>query len=174
MKKKRLIPITPKKPPALTGPRERFRQMLVRIRQLDGNPHYISMGMAVGIFVSILPIIPLQTVVAVSLAFLARGSKSAAALGTWLSNPLTIPLVYYANYKLGCTLLGYQNTVDHIAFNSFSQLMALGIEVTRAMVLGGVVIGAVLGVAAYFITLRLYRSFRNRSRPTDIPPGPAS
>jgi uncharacterized protein len=167
MKKKRIIPLPPKKPPAFTGPRERVSQMLIRMRQLEGNPHYIAMGMAVGIFVSILPIIPLQTVVAVTLAFLVRGSKSAAALGTWLSNPLTIPLVYYANYKLGCLLLGFETTVDHIAFNSFSQLMALGLEVTWAMIVGGVVIGAALGVVAYFVTFRLYRSFRNRSRPTD-------
>jgi uncharacterized protein (DUF2062 family) len=50
-----------KKPPAFTGPRERFGQMLVRMRQLEGNPHSLALGMAVGIFVSITPIIPLQT-----------------------------------------------------------------------------------------------------------------
>jgi hypothetical protein len=174
MKIKPIIPAPAKKPPAFTGPRERLRQLLVRLRQLEGDPHYISIGMAVGIFVSMLPIIPLQTVVAVALAFLFRGSKTAAALGTWLSNPLTIPLVYFANYKLGCLLLGYQSTVEHIAFNSFSQLMALGIEVTRAMILGGAVLGAVLGVAAYFVTFRIYRSLRNRSGPKDLPSGPAS
>jgi len=164
MKRNPIIPSPAKKPPAFTGPRERLRQMLVRMRQLEGDPRFIS----------ILPIIPLQTVVAVALAFLVRGSKTAAALGTWLSNPLTIPLVYYVNYKVGCILLGYHSTVDHIAFTSFSQLMARGIEVTRAMILGGVVIGAVLGVAAYFVTLHIYRSLRNRSRPTDISSGPAT
>ncbi len=61
-----------KKPPVFTGPRERFSQMLVRMRQLEGNPHYIALGMAVGIFVSITPIIPLQTIVAIALAFLVR------------------------------------------------------------------------------------------------------
>ncbi|WP_319406055.1 DUF2062 domain-containing protein [uncultured Desulfosarcina sp.] len=156
-----------KKPPVFTGPRERFGQMLVRMRQLEGSPHNLALGMAVGIFVSITPIIPLQTIVAVFLAFLLRGSKSAAALGTWLSNPLTIPLVYYANYKLGCTLLGYQKTLDSIAFDSFSQLMGLGLEVTRAMIVGGVVIGAILGVAAYFITFRVFITIRRRARPVD-------
>ena len=42
-----------KKPPVFTGPRVRFGQMLVRMRQLEGNPHYLALGMAVGIFVSI-------------------------------------------------------------------------------------------------------------------------
>ncbi len=155
-----------KKPPVFTGPRERFGQMLVRMRQLEGNPHHLALGMAVGIFISIMPIIPFQTIVAIALAYLVRSSKSAAALGTWLSNPLTIPLVYYANYKLGCMLLGYQTTQDSIAFDSFSQLMELGLEVTLAMMIGGIVIGAVLGVAAYFITFRGFVIIRRRSRST--------
>ena len=156
-----------RKPPVFTGPRERFSQMLVRMRQLEGNPHFIALGMAVGIFVSIMPIIPLQTIVAIALAFLVRGSKSAAALGTWLSNPLTIPVVYYANYKLGCMLLGYQKTLDSIAFDSFSQLMELGLEVTWAMIVGGVVVGAILGAAAYFITFRVFITIRRRARHAD-------
>jgi uncharacterized protein (DUF2062 family) len=156
-----------KKPPVLTGPRERISQMLVRMRQLEGNPHYIAMGTAVGVFVSITPIIPLQTIVAVALAFLVRGSKSAAALGTWLSNPITIPLVYYSNYKLGCFLLGYQTTLDTIAFDSFSQLMELGLEVTWSMLVGGVVIGSILGVVAYFVTFRVFVTIRHHSRNTD-------
>jgi uncharacterized protein (DUF2062 family) len=158
--------IHPKKPPLFTGPRERLSQMLVRIRQLEGNPHYIALGMAVGIFVSITPIIPLQTLVAVTLAFVVRGSKSAAALGTWLSNPLTIPLVYYANYKLGCILLRCQTTTDAIAFDSFSQLMDLGLEVTGAMLVGSLAIGLVLGVVAYFVTFRVFTTIRRRSNPS--------
>lgn len=159
------------KPPALTGPRERLGQMLVRLRQLEGNPHHLALGMAIGVFVSITPIIPFQTVVAIALAFVVRGSKSAAVLGTWLSNPLTIPVVYLANYKLGCILLGYQNSLDRIAFHSFSELMALGLEVTWAMIVGGAMIGAVLGVLFYFITLRAVVSFRRKPDATDAGSG---
>jgi uncharacterized protein (DUF2062 family) len=146
--------------------------MLVRIRQLEGNPHYIAMGMGVGIFISMTPIIPLQTIVAVTLAFLVRGSKSAAALGTWLSNPLTIPLVYYVDYKIGCVLLNYQTVVENIAFDSFSQLMGLGLEVTSAMLLGSLVLGSVLGVIAYFVTFRVFSSIRRQSNLPESHSGP--
>lgn len=156
-----------KKPPVFTGPRERISQMWVRMRQLEGNPHYVALGMAIGVFISITPIIPLQTVVAIVLAFLVRGSKSAAVLGTWLSNPLTIPLVYYANYQLGCVLLGHQATLDNIAFDSFSQMMELGLEVTWAMIIGSLVIGGSLGVVAYLVTFRAFKTFRNRSLKTE-------
>jgi len=164
--------IAPRKPPAFTGPRERISQMLIRMRQLEGNPHYIAIGTAVGIFVSTLPIIPLQTIVAIALAFLVRGSKPAAALGTWLSNPLTIPLVYYANYKVGCILLGYENTLESIAFDSFTQLMELGLEVTWAMLVGGAVIGAVLAAVSYFVTFRIFRTIRGRAGQTGGASGP--
>lgn len=143
--------------------------MLAGMRQLEGDPHYIALGMAIGIFVSITPIIPLQTIVAVALAFLVRGSKPAAALGTWVSNPLTVPLVYYADYKLGCILLNCQTMTDSISFNSFSELMDLGLEVTSAMLLGSLVIGAVLGVAGYFITFRVFTSLRCQSTPPTRP-----
>ena len=166
-------PIThPKKPPVFTGPRERLSQMLVRMRQLEGNPHYIALGMAVGIFISITPIIPLQTLVAVTLAFLVQGSKSAAALGTWLSNPITIPVVYYADYKLGCILLNCKTTVKNIAFNSFSELMNLGIEVTSAMLVGSLVIGLVLGGIAYFVTFRVFATIRRQSNSSAHQSGP--
>ena len=77
-------------------------------------------------------------------------------------------MVYYANYKLGCMLLGYQKTLDSIAFDSFSEMMELGLEVTWAMIVGGVVIGGFLGLVAYFITLRVFITIRRRARHTDI------
>ena len=162
----------PKKPPVFTGPRERLSQILVRMRQLEGNPHYIALGTAIGTFVSITPIIPFQTAVAVTLAFLVRGSKSAAAIGTWLSNPLTIPLVYYADYKLGCVLLNCQTTAESIRFDSFSQLMDLGLEVTSAMLVGSLVLGSIIGVIVYFLTFRVFARNRRRSQPGAPHSGP--
>jgi hypothetical protein len=64
-------------------------------------------------------------------------------------------------------LLGYQKTLDSIAFDSFSELMELGLEVTWAMIVGGVVIGAILGIAAYFTTLRVFITIRRRARHAD-------
>ena len=81
-------------------------------------------------------------------------------------------VVYYANYKLGCTLLGIQTTLDNIAFDSFAQLMELGLEVTWAMIVGGLVIGAVLGIVAYFVTLRIFFTLRRRSRQAHVDAGP--
>lgn len=159
------------KSPVLRGPRERLNQLLVRIRQLEGDPHPIALGMALGIFVSFAPIIPLQTIAAVFLAYVVRGNKTAAALGSLFSNPLTIPVVYFANYKLGSLLIGRPPALESLAFDSIPELIALGMEVAWAMVLGGVAIGAVVSVVVYFVTFRIFYTFRRRSA-SDCEPGP--
>lgn len=151
------------KSPVLRGPRERLNQLLVRLRQLEGDPHPIALGVASGIFVSFAPIIPLQTIVAIFLAYVVRGNKTAAALGSLFSNPLTIPVVYFANYKLGSLLIGRQPALESLAFDSIPELIALGMEVAWAMVAGGVVIGAVVGVVVYCVTFRIFYTFRRRS-----------
>ena len=69
-------------------------------------------------------------------------------------------------------LLGVQKPLDSIAFDSFSQLMELGLDVTWAMIVGGVAIGAVLGVAAYFVTFRIFITIRSRSRQAAADSGP--
>ena len=74
--------------------RKRIKQGYLQVKELHGDPHYVAMGMAIGIFVACTPTIPFHTVIAIFLAFLFRGSKVAAAIGVWFSNPLTMPLLY--------------------------------------------------------------------------------
>ena len=82
-----------------------YKDFVERFKKLQGEPPYIAMGMAVGVFVSITPTIPFHTVIAIALAFILRGSKPAAAIGVWFCNPVTLPLFYLASYKTGMFLL---------------------------------------------------------------------
>ena len=55
-----------------------LRQLITRFKKLHGNPHYVAMGMAAGVFVSLTPTFPFHTFIAIALAFVLRGSKRAA------------------------------------------------------------------------------------------------
>jgi len=144
-----------------------IRQFIIRFKLLlQGDPHYIAKGMSIGVFVSITPTIPFQTVIAVALAYVFRGSKAAAALGTWFSNPLTIPLVYLASYQTGMFLLGYSSPFDATC-RSLSEIVALGLDVTLAMITGGVIIGIPAAIAAYFITRRIMKKIHPRKNLDD-------
>jgi len=117
-------------------------------------PHYIALGMAIGIFVSFTPTIPFHTVIGVFLAFLFKGSKSAAALAVWVSNPVTVPFFYYAEYKTGCLLLG-RSIPFNTKYESITLLLKLGWDVTMVMMVGGVFLGIIAALITYFVTRRL-------------------
>ena len=144
-----------------------WREFVRKLQELRGRPRELSLGLAIGVFVGITPTIPLHTVLAVALAAALRGSKLAAALGVWVANPLTIPVFYYGSYRLGTFVLGMSELTLPTQYSVFS-LMKLGGHVTVAMLHGGVLLGILPAVLAYFLTYRFTSSprFQGELSPT--------
>ena len=147
--------------------KSKIKHWLKRTRALNGEPRYVAMGMAVGIFVSATPTIPFQTLIAVALAFIMRGSKAAAAVGVWLSNPVTFPVFYLASYKTGALLFG-MSSPQNISGHTTADLFELGIDITIAANVGGIVIGIFLAVVSYFITHRIVTKIRAREKRSQV------
>jgi len=140
-----------------------YREFVHRFKTLQGDPHYIAVGMAIGVFISLTPTIPFHMILAVALAFVLRGSKPAAVIGVWLCNPVTLPFFYIASYKVGMLMLGESIPPD-IEFENVSQMMDLGFDVTVAMITGGVILGIIPGIVAYFLTRKMIVVVRSRSK----------
>lgn len=138
-----------------------FRTFIDNAKKLQGDPHYVAVGMAIGVFIGITPTIPLHTVIAVALAFVLRGSKPAAIIGVWVANPITIPLFYWASYEIGMFLLGKSIPFD-VKYESIGELLELGLDVTVAMIAGGAILGILPGIASYFITRKIFTKIRSR------------
>jgi uncharacterized protein (DUF2062 family) len=146
------------------SPKENIRQVITRFKQLQGDPHNIAMGMGLGIFVCVTPTFPFQTFLAIALAFIFRGSKAAAIIGSWLAAP-AIPFFYIGSYKLGTFILGYSIPIALDSL-SISKLINMGWSVAFAMITGGTIIGLVPGIAGYLITYTIFKKIRSRmSRP---------
>jgi uncharacterized protein (DUF2062 family) len=143
--------------------KDRFRSLVERIKKLQGDPGYIAMGMAIGVFVGVTPTIPFHTVIAVALAFVLKGSKPAAAIGVWFANPVTIPIFYIGSFKLGTLILNKPIPFD-VKFESIKELMTLGLDVTIAMVVGGAILGIIPAIASYFLTYRFMVIVREKAK----------
>jgi len=139
--------------------REKIQHFITRFKQLNGDPHYVALGMAIGVFISVTPTIPFHTVIALALAFILRGSKAAAAIGVWFSNPITIPLFYKGSYDVGISILG-NSAPFGTEYESILELLKLGADVTIAMITGGIILGILPGIAAYFTTRRIFIKLR--------------
>jgi uncharacterized protein (DUF2062 family) len=155
--------------------KQRLNALYIKFKSLNGDPHYVAMGMAVGVFVAVTPTIPFHMAIAVALAFALKASKPAAVIGVWFSNPITVPPLYYGSYKLGMLMLGCIDGPDPPVL-SLQELLKQGVDVTIAMIIGGAVLGIVPATASYFVTRYFFRKLRARRRakkllPSDGPKG---
>lgn len=90
-----------------TGGFKRATQyMLHRMRRLPDEPQRIARGVFAGTFVNFPPIFGFQLLGAAGLAWVLRGNILAALLATFLSNPLTTPLIAVGSLELGHWILG--------------------------------------------------------------------
>ncbi len=146
-----------------TSFKERLGSLVDRVKKLQGDPRYVAMGMAVGVFVGVTPTIPFHTIIAIALAFVLKGSKPAAAIGVWFANPLTIPIFYIGSFKVGTLIINKPIPFD-IKFESINELMTLGLDVTIAMVVGGALLGILPAILAYILTYRFMVVVRDKAR----------
>ena len=156
-----------------------------RLRRLPDSPERIARGIAAGVAVSCLPLFGLHFITAASLAWLMRGNILASILATFFGNPFTFPIIAVTALELGSFLLGREQAAKaYDAMNAFGAIWAelwgnfraiftpaeirweklgsFGLDIFVPYMLGGMIIGAVCGTAAYFLSLPLIRAYRNR------------
>lgn len=68
------------------------------------NRYSLSVGVFVGLFLAFLPI-PGQIPLAAFVALRLRCNLPIAVLFVWVSNPLTMPFIFYAEYQVGANIL---------------------------------------------------------------------
>ena len=145
----------------------------LKFLRLKGEPQELAIGMSVGIFIGMMPIMPFQIVSAVGLALLFRGSKITAILGTWISNPFNWFLLYYYNYKVGAFILGLSE--KNAIFSSImtavksgedpmvivEKIFAGGGIVAATFLLGGLVMGICASVPSFFVSLYVFKYIKS-------------
>ena len=68
------------------------------------NKYSVSGGVSLGIFIAFMPI-PMQMLLAAALAILVRVNLPVSVMMVWITNPLTIPPIFYSAYRLGAWIL---------------------------------------------------------------------
>jgi len=106
--------------------KNRLREFHDRFISLKGDPRKIAMGMAIGVFIGVTPTIPFHTGLILFLTMFFRQNLTAAMLGAWIMNHLTIPFFYFAEYEIGKILLGLQNLEIVLNTCSMDEILAAG------------------------------------------------
>lgn len=114
--------------------------------------------MAVGSFFALIPA-PFQMLAAGLIAYFSRVNVPAAIAATWISNPLTFPICVYAQYRMGCLILGHgpSEVPTH-------DLVALLKQAPLPFLVGVFPTAAIFSIIVYPLTLLLWDLFTARSR----------
>lgn len=92
-----------------------------RLRRLPDQPHRIGRGVAAGVFISFTPLFGFHLIGAMGLALALRGNVLASVIGSFVGNPVTIPIIAVLSMGLGRWMLGVHGSMTPVAiFDAFS------------------------------------------------------
>lgn len=164
----------------------RIRDFCVyKVLHADDPPHRLALGIAVGMFVTFMPLIGLQMLISFFLAWLLRANKLVGVPLVWISNPLTIVPIYYPCYLLGCKVLGTPAMSEdwarveaswHAMRDSATWLAKVQfwwdntIDMVWPLGVGCLIVGFTAGVLSYYVSLFAIRSYRFRRWGQLMPP----
>ncbi len=142
---------------------DKLRELYLRFISLKGAPEEIARGMAIGVFVGVTPTIPFHTGLIVLIGLLFRQNISAAYISSWIvSNPLTIPILYLFQYRLGRFLLGMEGSGFQFDDYSIRAIATSGREIIVPLLVGGICMTPFFAVPAYFISLYFIKKLRKK------------
>jgi uncharacterized protein len=142
--------------------RRLLRYHWLKFLRIQEDPRRIAWGMALGVFIGITPTIPFHLVTALSLAALLRVSPVTAVIGIQIGNPLTIPAIYLASYKVGQFLLHRGKPLVFPETFSFKAWIYVLWQGGLALQVGGVILAIPPAIVSYFLTLWIVHRYRRR------------
>lgn len=125
------------------------------------NRHSVARAMAVGLFVAMLPI-PMQMLVSAVIAMPLRANLPISIGLVWLTNPVTMPAVFFTQYKIGTLLLGAPERSMPMEL-SLTWLMSEIHHIWQPLLLGSLLVGTVLAAIGYGATMLYWRIWVGRN-----------
>jgi uncharacterized protein (TIGR03546 family) len=135
-----------------------------RFLKLRGDPREIALGFALGLFIGMSPSLGLQMVIAAAVAAFLKWDIISAAMGVWITNPLTAPFIYSLTYFVGSKIYGTSNVFnlpDEITVPVIKEILVKSPGIYYSLTIGGIVLGIPLAIAGYFISYRLVSRYRD-------------
>lgn len=145
-----------------------FKEVIKDLVRLHNSPPEIAFGVAIGVFIAVMPFYGFHTIMVIIAAILLRRANKIAILaGTSISIPPTFPFITWTGYDIGRLILGKRyppldwSFFKKLTFQKFADFYL-------PLLLGSLILGIVLAAIFYYLTLaglKLIRERRQRNDP---------
>ncbi len=119
------------------------------------NRRSVAGGVAVGLFVSWVPV-PLQMLLAAVLAAVLRVHVPVSVVMVWFTNPLTFAPLLYAAWRSGSMILGKPVFAEPLSFSTYSILDKAG-QAWPTLLAGMLFCAALSAVIGFTVTMLVWR-----------------
>jgi uncharacterized protein (DUF2062 family) len=145
-----------------------IKQSYFRLLNHKGSPESIGRGAAIGLMVGMVIPFSFQMIIAFPLALLFKAAKFPALLFTWISNPLSIPVIYPIQCYVGSYLIGRPLSYESIKTTlavlietpSISNFFGFSGDLILSFFAGGALFGTIIALIGYFLTIQSIRKHR--------------
>lgn len=143
--------------------------VLDRVRSFlwsDLPPWRMALSAGIGAFVAMTPTIGLQTLIVLGIVSAVRGNRGLGLVASALANPWTIPLIIYADFRVGSMILGggeWRGLPERFTFGSLG-------DAFLHVAVGSALVGLAAGIAAasaVYLLCRILRGEAAFERPID-------
>ena len=121
---------------------------------LSANRKMVSKAVLIGLFIAFIPM-PMQMLAVVILIPFIRFNVPIALAMCWLSNPFTMPAMYYMEYMTGSFLLGMETTPVELTVEWFRQNIG---NIFIPLYVGAAFYSIVGSSVGYYLVNHLWRS----------------
>jgi uncharacterized protein len=115
----------------------------------------VSRAIAVGLFFAWIPV-PFQMLLAAGVAILIHSNLAISIALVWITNPLTMPPLYFFSYQVGRFILSVPPRPFHFEL-SWDWLFSTLSEIWRPFFLGCLIVAILSSMLGYFLTRILWR-----------------
>ncbi len=137
---------------------QKTKDFIKKVLRTKDSPKKIALGLAIGVFWGITPTLGFAILFSLPTAFLLKGNKVAAILGTFVVNPFTTPFIYAFEYKVGQLIL--KTAPLPLSWDIFNLENLLNIS--KSLLVGGIFLAIGLALLTYFLTLQIVVKYRAR------------
>lgn len=119
------------------------------------NRRSVSMAFFIGVFWALIAI-PFQMFFSAATAIYTRANLPISVALVWITNPITIPPIFYFCYMFGTWLLPSHHPIEKFELSLEWISNSMG-DIWLPLYLGGIVLGLLIGALSYLIIRGLWR-----------------
>ncbi|MBE6412967.1 MAG: DUF2062 domain-containing protein [Verrucomicrobiaceae bacterium] len=150
--------------------KDRIKEFYKKIVGEDASPEFIARGWAIGMFYGCLIPFGLQLILSIPTAFILKGSKVGATIGTFITNHFTVFVIYPLQCYVGSIILRNGLSYDIIKDamlkvineQTYDSLVSCGADLVYSFFMGGFLLTAIMTPITYIGVLYMVKSYRSK------------